>query len=158
MVVNQGLLYNGSEMKVFVSGQLEEKERIRSVFDRLIERGFSVTHDWTRTDDLQDKLGNPVECGRRAEKDIRGVMECDLYILMSDNQRVGKGMYVELGAALALHSSTNRPEICVVGPMNHLSIFYLHPNVKSFNSIEELFVAIDGPGVAQSDQSPMEVA
>lgn len=124
--------------KVFVSGQIEEKDRIREVFATLGRLGYEVTHDWTRTDDIGDKLKNREEAGHRAAKDISGVVASDLYVLMSDNERCGKGMYAELGAALALNETTGKPEICMVGPMNHMSIFYLHPRIRQYESLTQL--------------------
>lgn len=125
-------------MKIFVSGQIEEKVTIRGIFRELEARGHTISHDWTQTDNISDKLSEKEECGARAKKDIDAVIDCDIYILMSNNRSAGKGMYVELGAALALRSVNNKPDIYIVGPMNHLSIFYLHPDVKSVQSIEGL--------------------
>jgi hypothetical protein len=47
-------------------------------------------------------------------------------------------MYVELGAALALKETTGKPEVYVVGRMNHMSVFYLHPSVKARDTLEEV--------------------
>lgn len=128
-----------ARMFAFVSAQIDDKQRVRQLYQRLESVGYSISHDWTRTDDLEDKLAQRYQSGDRAAKDIQGVVDCDLYILLSDNQSVGKGMYVELGAALALHRTFSRPRICIVGPLNHLSIFYLHPAVEHFPSDTELF-------------------
>jgi hypothetical protein len=49
---------------------------------------------------------------------------------------------VELGAALALQQATGKPEVFVVGPMNHLSIFYLHPGVTHCRTTEEVIDAV----------------
>lgn len=125
-------------MRVFVSGQIDEKQRIQHVFRQLQESGFEITHDWTRTDDVGDKLENRTEAGARAAKDISGVVAADVYVLMSDNANVGKGMYAELGAALALKELTGKPDLYVVGPMNHLSIFYLHPSITHLDNIDGL--------------------
>lgn len=129
-------------MKIFVSGQINEAENVRAVFKLLEENGHTITHDWTATDTFIDskekKLANIEESGRRAAADISGVVNSDIYILMSDNENVGKGMYVELGGALVLREKTGAPKIYVVGPMNHMTIFYLHPYVKRFDSIQEV--------------------
>jgi hypothetical protein len=125
-------------MRAFVSGQIGEKETVRDAFSALESIGLEITHDWTRTDDLLDKVANPDECGLRAANDIAGVVDSDIYVLLSDNRAVGKGMYAELGAALALQQTLGKPEIYVVGPMNHLSIFYLHPAVHRLNTVQEL--------------------
>jgi hypothetical protein len=131
-------------MKIFISGQIDESASIKKLFELLKSENHEITHDWTKTDkflgDRESKLANLEESGRRAEADIQGVLDCDIYILSSDNKNVGKGMYVELGAALALKQSklTNLPEIYIIGPLNHMSIFYLHPLIKRRDNITEV--------------------
>lgn len=116
-------------MRVFVSGQIDSRSAVRTVHRDLRALGLVVTHDWTVGDDIGDKLQNRWEAGRRAEADMRGVIDSDYYIVLTNNSTAGKGMYAELGAALALNEVTGSPEVFVLGPMNHLSIFYLHPAV-----------------------------
>jgi hypothetical protein len=125
-------------MKIFVSGQIDEKEEINSIYKKLQDAGHEVTHDWTKTDDIGDKLTNQKEAGLRAAKDITGVVEADVYILVSNNSKPGKGMYVELGAALALNEAVGKPQIITIGSRNHLSIFYLHPAVCHLDTIEDV--------------------
>lgn len=125
-------------MKVFVSGQINEVATIREAYRLLAEAGFTITHDWTLTDLIVDKVAQRDEAGKRAYLDISGVVDADVYILMSGNQNPGKGMYVELGAALALQQTTGSPEVFVVGPLNHMSIFYLHPDVKHRTNIADV--------------------
>ena len=129
-------------MKVFVSGQIGEKEEIRQVYTRLQEEGFTITHDWTETDDLAitDKFSE--EAGIRAAKDIKGVCDADIYIIVTDNKECGKGMYVELGAALALAQIGKDILVYVVGRRNHPSIFYGHPAVIYFEHLDECIQTI----------------
>lgn len=132
--------------KVFVSGQLDEAEKIKDAYQKLKDAGHEITHDWTESDIFLSspklKMANRAECGLRAEKDINGVVQCDVYILFADNKKAGKGMYVELGAAIALNSKNGAPDIYMVGKMNHMSVFYLHPAVKHRNNIDEVIEEI----------------
>jgi len=125
-------------MNIFVSAQIRETARARKAYAAFEKAGLSITHDWTTTDTIGDKRKRKVESGMRASRDINGVVNADTYVLLSDNRAVGKGMYAELGAALALHETTGSPEIYVVGPMNHLSIFYLHPAVRHVETVEQV--------------------
>lgn len=133
-------------MKIFVSGQIKDLEYVRTVQDKLIEMGHEITHDWTNklNGDLllsgsEAKLKNIDETSRRAKTDIQGVIDCDTYIICTKNREYGKGMYVELGAALSLNVANGKPRIFLVGPMNHMSIFYFHPSVMRFDNIDEVF-------------------
>ncbi|HSH18526.1 MAG TPA: hypothetical protein VK978_04010 [Candidatus Saccharimonadales bacterium] len=132
-------------MKIFVSGQINDIANVRNVQQKLIQAGHNITHDWTRNEtgdkmlaSPEDKLKDPAETGRRAELDIDGVINADAYVICTDNQECGKGMYVELGAALALNRTTGKPKVFLVGKMNHMSVFYFHPAVRRFNTVEEV--------------------
>ncbi len=130
--------------KAFVSGQLGEKESVRALYAELEQREIKITHDWTRTDNIDsDYTKNSEEAGLRAQKDIDGVFDADLYILLADNEKQGKGMYVELGVALSQKKHDISKEICIVGPLNHMSIFYFHPDVRHFSDMQDLLLFID---------------
>ena len=127
-------------MKVFVSGQLLEKEKINEIYALLQNRGHVVTHDWTKTDNIVGGYSDNVdEAALRAKKDIDGVLAADCYIIVTDNIKCGKGMYVELGAALA--AAALKPggmEVILLGPSNHESIFYYHPQVRRMSDLNEV--------------------
>ncbi len=125
-------------MKVFVSGRISETELANEAQALFKAAGMKITHDWTKSDAIGDKLENETESGLRAKRDIEGVVDADIYVLLSHNESAGKGMYAELGAALALNQIHGAPQVYIVGPMNHLSIFYLHPTVRRFDTIDEV--------------------
>ena len=135
--------------KIFVSGQITDLDNVRTVQQRLIEAGHVITHDWTRNETgdkmlagNEAKLANIHETGRRAELDIQGVVDCDVYVVCTDNTKAGKGMYAELGAALALNVTRQSPKILMLGSRNHMSVFYFHPSVVRLDSIDELIEAL----------------
>jgi hypothetical protein len=130
--------------KAFVSAQLAEKETVRDLYRELEERGIEITHDWTRTDNIDpDYTKNREEAGLRAKKDIDGVFDADLYIILTDNERCGKGMYVELGVALSEKKRDASRKIFLIGSMQHMSIFYFHPDVENFGDVESFLSYID---------------
>ncbi|MFA5003895.1 MAG: hypothetical protein WC498_01290 [Candidatus Saccharimonadales bacterium] len=139
-------------MKIFVSGQIADVENVRQVQQRFIDAGHTITHDWTRNEaddrmlsDDADKLKDMVETSRRARLDIQGVVDCDVYVICTDNEISGKGMYVELGAALALCTTNGSPRIYLIGKMNHMSVFYFHPLVTRVGNVEEAIELLDKP-------------
>jgi len=132
-------------MKIFVSGQINDIENVRLVQQKLIDAGHEITHDWTRneTGDKmlggdENKLANIDEASRRAVLDIDAVLDAEVHIACTDNELPGKGMYVELGAAIALNETRSSPRVFLVGKLNHMSIFYFHPSVKIFDTIDQV--------------------
>lgn len=125
-------------MTGFVSAQLGNKQEARDAFALFGRLGIQLTHDWTLTDDLSGGQRVSDEAARRAAADIQGVVDADIYVILTDNVICGKGMYAELGAALALHELRGFPEVCLIGKMRHMSIFYQHPAVRRFESLDQL--------------------
>lgn len=125
-------------MKVFVSAQLNDAPCARRLYRRLIESGHTITHDWTMTDSIRGSYRNhSMEARRRAALDIDGVLAAEAYVILTDNHDCGKGMYVELGAALAETSRGKLRHVAIVGRKNHESIFYYHPALRHFENIED---------------------
>lgn len=130
-------------MRVFVSAQLDDAPKVRRLY-RLLERaGHSITHDWTRTDVIPGCYSTfPDEAGRRASLDIDGVLNAEAYVILTDNMACGKGMYVELGAALAEAAKGQLRHVAIVGRRLHESIFYYHPCLRHYETIESYLAAL----------------
>lgn len=133
--------------KVFVSGQIGDVSAVHEVQEAFRHAGHRITHDWTRSEagdtsvllaGERAKFDNPDEAAQRATSDLLGVIDCDIYVICTDNQKAGKGMYVELGAALAMHELRGSPTIYVLGARHHSSIFYFHPSVRVKGSVDEI--------------------
>ena len=69
---------------------------------------------------------------------MQGVIDSDVYVICTDNKKAGKGMYVELGGAIALNKTTGKPVIYLLGAMAHSSIFYFDPVIKRRNTAQEI--------------------
>jgi hypothetical protein len=132
-------------MKVYVAGQLNDLENVRLVQAKLVESGHTLTHDWTEKEtgnqflsSPEAKLKNLSETKRRAHVDVQAIIDSDAVVLCTNNTEQGKGMYVELGAALALNVATGKPRVYILGQLNHMSIFYFHQAAKRVQDIPEL--------------------
>lgn len=108
---------------IYVATRWERKLEVRSVYELAKMYGLEPSHDWTVYDDQLT-----AERAIRAEEDISGVMECSVFLLLSDDG--GTGMYVELRVALAANALLGHPAIYIVGRYNDRSIFFHHPSVK----------------------------
>lgn len=131
-----------------MSGRITQKDLVRRVIGRLEGLGCSITHDWTRVEEVTDGTAHDATAGVLAQLDIRGVIESDVYVLVSDGELAGKGMHAELGAALAMQQLAGKPEIYVVGPSTNRSIFYMHPGVTRLESVDQLVAHL------QADMGP----
>lgn len=80
-------------MRIYVAAKFEDQALVQETYRRLREAGHSITLDWTAlpTGDRH--------WGANAIHDLAGVLTADAVVLHPHER--GKGLYVELGAALA---------------------------------------------------------
>ncbi len=126
-------------MKFYVASSIKNKDTVQDAFEDLNAKGHEVTTDWTLTDDL---LEEERSCKRDysqsiAKRDFEGIRECDIFVLLSKPSE-GRSMYVELGLALAMHETTGKPSVFVVGPDNNESVFYFHPAVQCVDTLDNV--------------------
>ena len=120
-------------MNIFVSGKVGEEQSIRTVMDFLRSHGHHVTFDWTAIPHLKPYEENPVLSAKAAELEIKGVQSADVVIVLAHER--GVGLFVELGAALAL----GKPVI-VKSQHPAPTMFLFHPLVRMVSSDQELMV------------------
>jgi hypothetical protein len=140
-------------MKVYVAGSLADVVAVQAVQSAVKTAGHSVTHDWTRDLDvaLNDYAEDPDAAARIASTDLLAVLEADALVLVA-NEQPGRGMFVELGAALACVARGQSMEVVVVGSQADDSVFYFHPAVQRYVSVTDWLRATEGPVVLRKQQ------
>lgn len=124
-------------MKVFISAKYDKASEVKNLQSTLEELGHTIIVDWASDDYLEKPYhNNKTEAAKRANRDIEGVMECDIFVLLHD-EGYGKGIYVELGAAIACTILKNKPQIFVLDNQVNNTIFYFHDTVTICKSIDE---------------------
>lgn len=95
-------------MKIYIASKFENKDTVRELQRRFLLAGHQITFDWTGCSDegmeAEAKAKYWMQC---AERDRRGVIDCDVFILLCRPEM--RGAWVELGVALA----TNKKIILV---------------------------------------------
>lgn len=128
-------------MKVYVAARFGQKEIVKEIYKYLKKNGHSITHDWTEHESIKPYDENTRKATLFAERDIDGVLNCDVFILLSDGG--GTGMYVELGAAIAKRDNNLRPMIFIIGDHISRCLFNYHPYVSFAKSIDEVLERIN---------------
>ena len=126
-------------MKFYVAAYAGERDRVAAVHRRLREAGHAITVDWTDLLDVADdeRDAHPQRVAAVATRDLGGVADCDVFILLSDPPD-GRAKYAELGAAIMSSVLRGRPKVYVVGEQTHHSVFFYHPAVTRARSIDEV--------------------
>lgn len=125
-------------MKVYVAGALADVERVRGVQAAVVGSGHELTLDWTRGADaaLVDYAAAHGVSARLASAEVDAVLDADAVLVVA-SEHDGRGMYVELGAALAGAAVGDLKHLVVVGPIRHESVFYYHPAVTRVQHVDE---------------------
>jgi hypothetical protein len=125
-------------MKVYVAARFFDKEKVKEVYKRLKADGHEITADWSKHLNPKPFSKNRQRCKKYALEDLNGTINCDVFILLT-NEQAGTGSSTELGAALALSVKSNKPKIYVVGKHIDGNLFYFHPLVNLRKTINEVY-------------------
>ena len=112
---------------IYVATKWENREYARQVMDALKERGHYIAYDWT-----QQEQESPAQ----ADADICGVLRANWLLILASEPAAYKGVYVELGAALA-----HGIPVLLVGDGLDACLFSKHPLVTKM-SLEQVFLAL----------------
>lgn len=118
-------------MNIYVATKFEDGHFAKKVMAQLREQGHTITHDWTNENseglEGEELAAYLLKC---ANADLKGVQDCDLLLLL--NHPHGKGMFTELGFAIAL-----KKQILVVRPKVAHNIFFHMEKTARVETIEE---------------------
>ena len=104
----------------------------------MIAAGHELTRDWSRGSDVElDEYGSrPDVSAEIASADLDAVLTADAVLVVA-SEHDGRGMFVELGAALARLNAANLEHVVVVGTIRHESVFYHHPAVVRVSTVDQ---------------------
>lgn len=131
--------------KVYIASKFSSRYRMRPVKFRLQKMGFHVLSDWIDNNPLDetiggdyDSIGNHPDASHDiAERDRAQVLECNIFIIDTQDVSATGGRECELGMALM----ASKPYIFRVGPIRN--VFHAHKAVRVFRTWEELFPVLE---------------
>ena len=121
-----------------MAGPLAAAEKVQAVQTAVIAAGHELTLDWSRGSDVElDEYGSrPDVSAEIASADLDAVLTADAVLVVA-SEHDGRGMFVELGAALAQAQRGELEHVVVVGTIRHESVFYYHPAVVRVSTVDE---------------------
>ena len=88
-------------MRIYVAGPVADTVTVQQVQDAVVAAGHELTLDWSADVSLAECFASQIErSARMAEEELRAVIAADAVLVVA-SQHDGRGMFVELGAALA---------------------------------------------------------
>lgn len=134
-------------MKFYVASPLGMVKQTKQAMRIIRRNGHQITHDWTKSDMFlageKQKEANPDEAAHRAIDDVKGVTDADVVIFLTSEEYAARGMYVELGIALAEYAHKGSPRIFFIKPIYSKSIFFYHPYVEHADSVKQVIETVE---------------
>lgn len=93
---------------------------------------MTIADDYASDLDLSAKI---------AADDLDAVLNADAVLVVASGHE-GRGMFVELGAALSRARRGDLKHVVVIGPIQHESVFYYHPAVQRLSTVEEWLITV----------------
>ncbi|MGL5859732.1 MAG: hypothetical protein ACRCY9_00555 [Phycicoccus sp.] len=135
-------------MKIYVAGSMSDIGAVQAVQRAVVTAGHELTLDRSRGPDTtitNYALAEHVSA-RLPTQDLAAVLAADAVLVVA-GEHDGRGMFVELGAALVAADRGDLRHIVVLGPRRHDSVFYYHPAVKRVSDVDEWLAGPDSPPV-----------
>jgi len=130
-------------MKLFVAGKIGDEEQAKAAMKLIREAGHEITFDWTTIPHLKPYEQNQEASMQAAIQEAKGVARADAVILLAHEN--GRGMYVELGMALA-----NKKTVFVIGEEDTSTMFLFHPLVRRVKTVSEALSLLNKSRVGTS--------
>lgn len=131
-------------MKIYVAGPLADIETVQTVQSAVVAAGHELTLDWTQGPDVtlvMDYGSLPEISANLATSDLDAVLSADaVLVVMSEHD--GRGMFVELGAALSRASRGDLDHVVIVGSIRHESVFYYHPAIQRVSAVDDWLASL----------------
>ncbi len=135
-------------MQYYIASGLENAAAVKDLKTILDEVGWHHTYDWTVHGRVVHEMRPPI-----ADKEIEGVLQADVIIVLLPG---GRGTHAELGMALAavkldavpgesriiLYSADPEKDFGANSPST--CVFYHHPLVERFSSMDEMINSLLG--------------
>jgi ketosteroid isomerase-like protein len=124
-------------MKIYVSGPVTDTETVQQVQNAVVAGGHELALDWSADVSFAKAYASqPERSAQMAQEELDAVMAADAVLVLA-SQHDGRGMFVELGAALTRASRGELDHVVLVGQIHHESVFYFHPLVQRVASVQD---------------------
>ncbi len=127
--------------KVYIASRFDRKQEAIELFKRFKKLGYEISVDWTVHEPIMPYENNITRARQYSVEDMKGIIDCDLFILLTDKE--GMGIYTELGAAIFSNLEHGKPKIYVIGDYTSNCMFYFHPSVNRRRTIDEVIKEIE---------------
>ena len=129
-------------MRIYVAGPVADTVTVQKVQDAVLAAGHELTLDWSADVSFAEGFANQIDrSARMAGEELDAVIAADAVLVVA-SRHDGRGMFVELGVALAQASRGDLDHVVLIGEIHHESVFYFHPLVQRVPTVEDWFAQL----------------
>jgi hypothetical protein len=124
-------------MKIYVSGPVSDTATVMRVQNAVVAAGHELTLDWSADVSFAEGYASQAELSSQmAQAELAAVLAADAVLVVA-SKHDGRGMFVELGAALTRASRGELDHVVLLGEIHHESVFYFHSLVQRVPGVED---------------------
>lgn len=129
-------------MRIYVAGPVADTVTVQKVQDAVLAAGHELTLDWSADVSFAEGFASQIDrSARMAKEELDAVIAADAVLVVA-SEHDGRGMFVELGVALARASRGDLDHVVLIGEIHHESVFYFHPLVQRVPTVEDWFAQL----------------
>ena len=123
-------------MRIYVTAPVADTVTVQQVQNAVLAAGHELTLNWSADVSFAEDYASQIErSARMAQEEIDAVMAAEAVLVVA-SRHDGRGMFVELGAALGRASRGDLEHLVLIGDIHHESVFYFHPLVHRVPSVQ----------------------
>lgn len=128
----------------YISAKWEDAKLVKELHKIIKSHGHNYSSEWVNADAAKPYDSNIPLSEANAIRDINGVINSDVYIILTNKNKRGLGKYIEEGGAITLAVIKGSPLIYVIGTNVNESQFNFHPIIRrrQTENVEEELVKI----------------
>lgn len=129
-------------MKIYVAGPVADAATVQAVQAHVLAAGHTLTMDWSADLSFVEHFESRLDrSAHMAGEMLEAVMAAHAVLVVASEQD-GRGMFVELGVALARASRGELQHVVLIGDIHHESVFYFHPTVTRVDTVADWLALI----------------
>lgn len=126
---------------VYIASRKRDQALVQTIRDKMANLGYRFSFDWTLEKDLNPYAKNQEEAELAALKMKRGAAECDIFILVWDDNLYGA--LIEFGIALGANTSETPKQMYIMAEdKQRVCIFEMLPEIEVVSSVDELIKSV----------------
>jgi antitoxin component YwqK of YwqJK toxin-antitoxin module len=125
-----------NKTKIYLAMRFAKIEDYKLKLLQLKDLEFEISHDWSLQNSIKQYFENKKVAAEYTQDDIDGVLNADIFILISEKEKDARGCNMEFG--IALGNINKYKEVIILNESHDDAMFFYHEKVKLVRNWENV--------------------